>query len=507
MLKIHKPKMLNEREFTLLLRKFPMRKYRLFFVLICSLVKSSFAQVDLQNAVDWFVDDPVNKNASISIQIVDLDTDSVLAKANEFTSLMCASTAKLFSTSTALNVLGRDKRANTRFYTNGYIDSMGVLQGDLLIRGGGDVSLGSRFFNKEELEFSFMNDWLDSLMSLGIKSINGDVISDGSEFGYEGVPDGWDWSDMGNYYGAGASGITYFDNTLKFHFNTGKIDDKVEFVKTTPYTENLFFQHTIKAANIRKDYSYIYGSPFSLVRFGRGSLPANKEDFVVKGSMPDPEFQLAYDFKKFLLDTNFIVNGEAEGFRLLEIERFGYDSLQLLYSYPGKRVIDIVNKTNLYSVNLFAEGLLNLVGYHKYKYGSTNSGISGVYKYWAGKIDLGGLSLKDGSGLSRKNAVSASHFCQLLKQIYFSRISEDFIGSLPVAGVSGTLKYVCRGQKGAKKIFAKSGTLSNVKAYSGYVKTESGKNLAFAVIANNFNCSKSQIVKKMELIFNAMAIY
>jgi D-alanyl-D-alanine carboxypeptidase/D-alanyl-D-alanine-endopeptidase (penicillin-binding protein 4) len=122
-------------------------------------------------------------------------------------------------------------------------------------------------------------------------------------------------------------------------------------------------------------------------------------------------------------------------------------------------------------------------------------------------MDLGGFSLKDGSGLSRKNAVSASHFCQLLKQIYYSSIYADFKGSLSVAGKSGTLKYVCRGQKGANNIFAKSGTLSNVKAYSGYVQTESGKNLAFAVIANNFNCSKSQIVKKMELIFNAMATY
>ena len=54
--------------------------------------------------------------------------------------------------------------------------------------------------------------------------------------------------------------------------------------------------------------------------------------------------------------------------------------------------------------------------------------------------------------------------------------------------------------------FSQKGTLSNVKAYSGYVETKSGKNLAFAVIANNFNCSKSQIVKKMEFIFNAMVL-
>ena len=126
-----------------------MRKYRLFFFIICSLAKSSIAQIDLQKSVDWFIEDPVNKNASISIQVIDLDTDSVLATANEFTSLMCASTAKLFSTSTALNVLGREHRAETRFYTNGIVDSSGTLQGDLVIRGGGDVSLGSRFFNEE----------------------------------------------------------------------------------------------------------------------------------------------------------------------------------------------------------------------------------------------------------------------------------------------------------------------------------------------------------------------
>jgi D-alanyl-D-alanine carboxypeptidase/D-alanyl-D-alanine-endopeptidase (penicillin-binding protein 4) len=208
-----------------------------------------------------------------------------------------------------------------------------------------------------------------------------------------------------------------------------------------------------------------------------------------------------------LNDTSFTVYGSAKGYRLTEGDRITYDSLHFLYGYPGKRIIDIVNKTNLYSVNLFAEGLLHLVGYQKNRYGSTNSGLSAVYKFWSGKIDLGGFSLKDGSGLSRKNAVSASHFCQLLKHVYYSSIYADFKGSLSVAGKSGTLKYVCRGQKGANKIFAKSGTLSNVKAYSGYVQTESGKNLAFAVIANNFTCSKSQIVKKMELIFNAMAAY
>ena len=82
----------------------------------------------------------------------------------------------------------------------------------------------------------------------------------------------------------------------------------------------------IEAANIRKDYSYIYGSPFSNVRFGRGSLPAYKDSFCVKGSIPDPEMQLAQDFKSYLLDTGFVISGEATANRFLLTEHPSYDS-------------------------------------------------------------------------------------------------------------------------------------------------------------------------------------
>ena len=485
-----------------------MRKYRLFFfIILASLCNPLIGQINLQESVDYFTSDQVNKNASITIQVIDLDSDSVLAQSNEYTSLMCASTAKLFSTSSAMKLLGNNYRAQTRFYTSGLIDSMGILHGDLWIRGGGDVSLGSKYFNEEGTEFDFMINWLDSLKSHGIHGINGRLITDASEFGYAGVPDGWDWSDMGNYYGVGASGINFFDNTLKYYFNTGNPGEKVELLATLPEIPNLFFQHDIKAENIRRDLSYIYGSPFSNVRFGRGSLPAYKDSFCVKGSIPDPELQLSIDFKSFLAAHSFDVKGESSANRFLLTPHPSFDSLHFVFSYTGEKLIDIVNKTNLYSVNLFAEGLLNLTGYKYSGFGSTKSGINAVYRLIRKDVDLSGLSIKDGSGLSRKNAVSASHFCQLLKGIYKSGIYDDFKGSLSVAGNKGTLKSVCRNQKGANRIYAKSGTLSNVKAYSGYVQTVSGKNLAFAVIANNFNCSKSQIVKKMERMFNAMASY
>ena len=485
-----------------------MQKYRffsLFFVLF--LLGDFVAQISLQKFTDDFKNLSENKFSSLSIAIIDLDSDSVLADVHAERTLMCASTAKLFSTFSALEILGADYKPKTRIYTNGFIDKNGVLTGDLIIRGGGDVTLGSKYFHEEELDFGFMSLWRDQLKASGIRSIQGNIITDGSDFSYAGAPDGWDWSDMGNYYGAGASGINFYDNTVKYYFDTPSTGEKVKFKGTFPLDSMLKFSHTIKSANIRNDRSYLYGAPYSQDRFGIGSLPSNRTDFVVKGSMHDPEYMLANEFYGFLRDSNFHISGSARGNRLLNQPKMMYDSLTLLYTHKGQNLFDIIKLTNEKSINLFAEGMLNLIGFEQNSYGSTESGIRAIYKNFEGKIDLSGMDLKDGSGLSRKNAVSARNFINLLSYIHRSSLNETFRSTLAVAGKSGTLKNICRSQPASGRIFAKSGTLSNVKAYAGFVKTMTGKNLAFALIVNNFEGSRYQLVKKMERIFNAMASY
>ena len=485
-----------------------MQKYRFFSVFIVLFIYGNFvAQISLQKFTDEFNNLAENKYGSVSIAIIDLDKDSVLADVNGEKTLMCASTAKLFSTFSALEILGADYKPQTTIYTNGTIDSNGALKGDLIIHGGGDVTLGSKYFNEEGLEYGFMSLWMDKLKLQGIRSIEGDIISDGSDFGYAGVPDGWDWSDMGNYYGSGASGINFYDNTVKYYFDTPSNGKKVEFKGTFPEDPKLKFSHTIKSANIRNDQSYLYGAPYSQDRFGIGSLPSNRTDFVVKGSMHDPEYMLSKEFSAFLKDSNFNVSGAALGNRLLNRPKMMYDSLTLLYKHSGQSILDIIKLTNEKSINLFAEGMLNLVGFERNSFGSTTSGIRAVYENFQGKINLRGMKLKDGSGLSRKNAVSAHNFIDLLSYIHHSPLNDTFSSSLAVAGESGTLKNICRSQAASGRMFAKSGTLSNVKAYAGFVNTISGKRLAFAIIVNNFEGPRYQMVKKMERIFNAMASY
>ncbi len=466
-----------------------------------------------QNAVQLVVNQVAKSQemvgATFSFCAIDLASGNEIGANNANLSIPTASTAKLFSTATALEVLGADYRPETRIYIEGAISKDGKLDGNIWIRGGGDMTLGSRFFNESGHERDFLSTWVDTLKKLGIKSISGSIIADGSAFGYAGIPDGWSWNDMGNYYGAGPSGICVFDNAIRFTFKTGAAGTSTEIVSMVPNVPGMTFHNYVKSAAIDDDQSYIYGAPYSMDRFATGSLPAGRSSFEVKGSVPDPEIQLAYELATELEKAGVKIANGYKGVRrdeLLQTAKYG-SGFSLAYTHKGQRVKDIATLTNMKSINLFAEGLLCLVGYKLNGKGSTEEGLKQLEKYWSAKVSFTGLFLKDGSGLSRSNGISAVHFCTLLKAMNSSKNSALYQSTLPVAGKSGTLTGLCNGQAGEGRIVAKSGTMSRIKSYAGYVNSKSGKKIAFAITINNFNGSSSQATAKIEQILNALAVY
>lgn len=479
------------------------------YFLIFALIPYHFAvcQNSVQIEINKLAENSALSNASISFFAIDLDSNKPIAELNPNLTLPSASTAKLFATATALKVLGPEFKPSTKFYMEGSLDSSGRLNGNLWIRGGGDASLGSRYFNEKGHETDFIANWVDTLKKLGINAINGNVIIDGSDFSYQGIPDGWSWSDMGNYYGAGPSGIILYDNMIQYHFKTGQTaGQKTQLTSTFPVVDKLIFDNQIISSTKSGDNSYIYGGPYSYDRFGTGSLPIQKNDFIVKGSLPDPELQLANELQKAFLKGGIATVNEFLSFRKIKnTQTRDYSMFKMIYEYKGRDVASIVNETNLHSINLFAEQLLFLSSKEKFGFGSTENGIKLIENTWSKTLDLSGLNLTDGSGLSRSNAISATHFCQLLKGVYSSNIYPNFLNSLPIAGCSGTLTNVCKNQLGHGRIKAKSGTLNRVKSYAGYVDSKSGKKIAFAIIVNNYNCSSSQLVDLMEHVFNALS--
>jgi len=481
-----------------------MQKYILILFLI---VVSVITAQTPQDAINRFAQDPSLKNALISFKAVEISSGNSVASLDPKSAIVSASTTKLFSTASAFEILGPQYRASTRVYLDGPIDSLGILHGNIWIRGGGDVSLGSKFFNNENEELLFLKAWTDSILNKGISGVTGSIIADGSSFGYDGAPTGWASNDLGNYFGAFAGGINFYDNTVKLNFSSGKIGTKTILKSIYPKIDGLTFSNSVLAANVSGDDCYVYGAPYAYQRSATGKIPANQSNFIVKGSMPDPELHLAKYWLEILKVQGIDVKNGATSQRLYQGKNNYSNSFNLLFTQEGKSVQEIAYWTNLKSVNLFAEGLFNLIGYESNKTGTNTESIKAFHQYWDAKINLEGMKIHDGSGLSRLNAISADHFCELLIYMSKSKEFENFKSTLPIAGKTGTIKSLCRGGIGEGRIFAKSGTINKVKAYAGYVKTVSGKDLVFSFTVNNYSCSTSDLVAKMEQVLNAIAAY
>ena len=121
-------------------------------------------------------------------------------------------------------------------------------------------------------------------------------MADASAFGYNGVPDGWNWVDLGNYYGAGPSGLSIYDNLVRYRFSVPSSSGQLVRVKSIePKVPGLQFHNYILSSTRKGDNAYLYGAPYSLDRFGSGTLPLGSSNFLVKGSLPDPEMQFAHE--------------------------------------------------------------------------------------------------------------------------------------------------------------------------------------------------------------------
>lgn len=466
----------------------------------------------VQDEIEQFSTADGLENAAISFMAYNLDKDSSIATFNEFMALPPASTVKLFTTAIALEVLGKDYTPSTEIYIDGEVDTSGTLIGNLIVRSLGDASLGSRFFTDENTRDDFLKEWIEKIKEKGIKSIQGRILVDGSLFDYHGVPDGWTWSDMGNYYGSGPSASVVYDNMTILHFSTSnQLGGSTSIDSMTPPIPNINVYNQVTTYNSSRDNAYIYGAPYSYSRFAIGNLPRNRKNFEVKASIPDPELTLGQVFENALKQAGISISESAIGMRSVRMNEesefdtpISYEKLDKIIVHHGKSVEELVYWTNLRSVNLFAEQLIYLTAFEANKSNSFRENMRYVNQYWESNLGIK-MYQTDGSGLSRSNAFSANHYIELLKFMYKSKNFEVFDASLPVAGESGTLRSMARGQAAQGKLKAKSGSLNRVRAFSGYVDSKSGDKIAFSIIVNNYDLSTAQLNKEIEKIFNAMA--
>ncbi len=447
------------------------------------------------------------KNAGISFYAVDMKTGETIAELNPDLALKPASTMKVITSATALEVLGSSYRFETKLQYDGYIDTTTkTLHGNIYIKGGGDPTLGSKFFTSTK-KHQFLDDWTAKIKELNIDTITGQVIADATIYSWEMIPPTWSWEDFGNYFGAGPCGLTVYDNLYTIFFNTSSTTNKkAEISKVEPEIEGLTFDNQVVSAAINSDQSYIFGTPYSYHRYIRGKLPRGRTDYKVKGAMPDPALLTAQELTEKLLSAGVDVQKEPSTIRILQNTDLSNTSKTDITTTYSPRLKDIVNVLNKRSVNLFAEHLLVATGLKRNGVNDVKSATYVIESFWNYKgMNIGGLSINDGSGLSHYNYVSSKQLVFVLKYMHDkSKNYSAFYESLPVSGKSGTLKRVCKGTVAHGKIHAKSGSIRGVRCYAGYTKSASEREIAFAAMINNYNCSSSASRKKLERIMIAM---
>ena len=449
-----------------------------FIALLCLFIHITLHAINNTKAVNDFTSNQYLASANISLLIKNVETNETVAEYQSKKVAIPASITKIITTATALQILGDDFRFDTYLETDGHIDQHGTLHGNLYIRGTGDPSLGSQYVGSPNFYYT----WIKELRKLGIKRITGSIIGDTSFLDAESINPNWVWEDIGNYYAPGSFGLTYLDNSVNIQLRSGPIGSKATVVKTLPHLDDITFENHLTCTEITYDGAYVHGLPFSNRRYLYGSVPSNRGIFGVRGDIPNPALLLAKHLHKWLCSAGFEIEGTPSYIR-------GHDNTQrtLLYNHQSPILQDIITEINFDSNNQYAEQLFRFLGSKEKVPAAIHHSTDIIKEFWRSRgIRIDREFLRDGSGLSPQNALSAQLFVDILTYIYHNEIyKEKFISTLPTSGKTGTLRSFLSGTPLEGKVHAKSGTTSRVKSYAGFAEGASGAQYVFTVIVNN----------------------
>lgn len=462
----------------------------------------SSGQQNIQAAIKRLAGDPALKHAGLGVCVIDLTTGRMVAGHAPDRSLIPASSLKLLSTATAFNILGKDFRYQTDLQIQGSVNAEGILEGNVIIKGSGDPSLGSPEWDEAAGFETVIEKFKLALQQKGIRKIDGYIIGDDSYFSTAVIPKTWTFNDLGNYYAAGVHGLNLHDNLYYLSFRqVGQLGATPPVYSVVPSIPELHIVNEIESAGkYTGDNAYIYGIPFTYLRYIRGSIPVGSRLFKIKGSIPDPPLFAAQQLEAALRQSGIEATMGATSHRLLAMRQATDNRpLQTLTTQPSPPLARIIERTLFKSVNLYAEALLHTIGKKQKGEGHTDAGLEAVYDFWESQnIDMGAAFLEDGSGLSPKNSISSRLMAQILYRMSGRKDFEAFRAAIPQGGRTGNLSRKFRGAAAEGRIWAKSGTLARVRTYAGYAKTKSGKQYSFAIFLNNYSGRGSVMRQKLD---------
>jgi D-alanyl-D-alanine carboxypeptidase/D-alanyl-D-alanine-endopeptidase (penicillin-binding protein 4) len=430
-------------------------------------------------ALDTVLADPRFDGAMVSLVVRDAETGEAVYERAADQRLNPASTAKLFTSAAAMDVLGPDHRFTTELLTDGPTTG-GQLHSDLYLRGGGDPTALAEDYRA----------LARGLAAAGVSTVRGDLVADDGYF--DDVPYGaaWSWDDEPYYYSAVTSALTVAPDT---DYDSGTV-----IVATTPSAVGDAPEVSLQPATgvlevVNRATTGPAGSADTLTVEREhatdrvvvsGSVPAGGATIRDWVTVPDPTAYAADVLRRALAAEGVTVKGRVrEGSAPEDAEVLASDSSMTL----RELLVPFMKLSN----NMHAEALVKAMGRERSGDGGWRAGTAIVREYAARQgVDVGSLRLSDGSGLSRFDLLSARDLTDLLVGVRDEPWFEAWYDALPVAGVperlvGGTLRSRMRNTPAAGNLHAKTGSMTSVSALAGYVTDADGRPLVFAMVTNN----------------------
>ena len=417
-----------------------------------------------------------------------------------------ASNMKIVTLAATAERLGWDYRYETDLLTAAPIES-GILQGDLIVRGSGDPTI-----NRRHSEPAVFDTWADELKCLGVRVIDGRIIGDDNAFDEDDLGAGWAWDYLAYGYATPGGALQYNENIVSLRIQPGEAIGDPVAIDIQPLGSGV--QLNIRAVTRPADEDLrvtLRRLPDQPVLDVIGVVPIGIEPFVRTASVHNPTEFFVRTFRAALMSSGIDVRGDAIDVDALPGADWTSNDestspLRSLYTHHSPPLSDAGTVLMKVSQNLYAETFLETLG-GQGKRGTAEAGrdiVRSVLISWG--ISPDEYVQYDGSGLSRYNYVTADMLIRILTRMHRDpNHATAFKATLPIAGRDGTLEHRMIGTRAEGNARAKTGSISNVRALSGYVNTSDDDPLAFSIIANHFHLPQSAIDAVADLAVERLA--
>ncbi len=428
------------------------------------------------------------ENVAVVVQAVDSEQASL--QHNPGKSLNPASVMKLLTSKAALDLLGPNYRWKTEIYYDGSL-SQGVLSGNLIIKGYGDPQFNTADF------------WrlLYSIKQAGISHINGNLILDKSHFAAPQQQRANFDNEIWRAYNAQPSALLVNGRHTRFIFSRSSSEKNAVAISADmalPQIEIVNNMRLLPGAcrDWRNHMQYSVGieqtsaaEPIKTITFS-GSFAADCEEKVLELSLFNDEQYAYYSFKQLWQALGGQFSGQ------LQVKARPNQAIKLL-EQRSETLSQVLPEMNKWSNNLMARQLLLTMAAEKMAVPASEADGASAIKNWFNSQQLGAdtLVVENGSGLSRIERLSAEQLARMLVQAYLSPTMPEFMSSLPVLALDGTLMKRLKDSPAAKRAHLKTGSLDGVSAIAGYLLDKQNRRQVLVMLVNHEKAGASKIAQ------------